>query len=195
MKNVWFEDFEDLACDIADKFDAIRELDEYNDVAIVAKYEEARQIIKELLCIGYDLKSIELHDEMWSNYNAEYLVSLVNINGEDEIWCEPMLHENGYVPDDSTVIYVLDNCSSKVIPYCKSKVVFEVSIGNDECEDCCECNCCCDCNDDCDNELAIESDGDMHGFSVNQSDENGYSSYSFYSTDMGLVEAMAKLFR
>ena len=27
----------------------------------------------------------------------------------------------------------------------------------------------------------------MHGFSVNHSGENGWSSYSFYSTDMDLV--------
>ena len=46
-----------------------------------------------------------------------------------------------------------------------------------------------------DTELSIESDGDMHGFSVNRSDDNSYSSYNFYSTDMDLVEYMARLFR
>ena len=49
-----------------------------------------------------------------------------------------MLRENGYLTDDSPVIYVLDNCSSKVIPYCKGKTVYEVSVGDDECCDECE---------------------------------------------------------
>lgn len=56
----------------------------------------------------------------------------------------------------------------------------------------CECDeCKCSKNDD----IHIETDGDMHGFSINNSDENGYSSYSFYSTDIKLVEEMAKMFR
>lgn len=189
MQNLWFNDYEDLACDIADKFDSIRELDEYNDVAIIAKYEETRQIIKELLCIGYDLHSIDLHDEMWENYDAEYVISLLNIDGEDEIWCEPMLRESGYLTEDSPVIYVLDNCSSKVIPYCKGKVIFEVTVDEEEC-DCDECCECCECNHD-DTEITE----DTHGFTVSNSDENGYYSYSFYSTDKNLVAEMAKRFK
>ena len=43
-------------------------------------------------------------------------------------------------------------------------------------------------------ELDIESDGDMHGFSVNHSDDCGNYYYSFYSTDKDLVSEMAKMF-
>ena len=137
MKNLYFDDFEDLACDIADTYDAL-DYDEEEDVAIIAKYEEARQIIKELLCLGYDLHSVEIHDDLWENYDSEYVVSLY----ENEVWCEPMLRENGYIEEYAPVIYVLDNCSSKVIPYCKGKIVYEVSVGDDEC-DCDECECAC----------------------------------------------------
>lgn len=193
MQNLWFEDYEDLTCNIVTILGEIRKEDEYNDVAIVAKYEETRQIIRELVSFGYDLRSIHLEDNCYGGYDAEYIISICNIDGEDEIWCEPMLREDGYILDESTVIYVLDNCSSKVIPYCNGKVVYEVSVGEDEC-DCNECCGCCECDED-DKELAIESDGDMHGFSVNHSDENGYSSYSFYSTDRNLTEMMAKLFK
>lgn len=189
MQNVWFEDFEDFACDIADKFDSIRELDEYNDVAIIAKYEEVRQIIKELLCIGYDLHSIVMHDEMWENYDAEYVISLLNIDGEDEIWCEPMLRNSGYLTEEAPIIYVMDNCSSKVIPYCKGKVVFEVTVGEED-YDCDECCGCCECDND-----DTEFTEDTHGFTVSNSDENGYYSYSFYSTDKNLVAEMAKRFK
>ena len=140
MENLYFDDFEDLACDIADTYDAL-DYDDEEDIAIIAKYEEARQIIKELLCLGYDLHSVEIHDDLWENYDAEYVISLY----EDEVWCEPMLRENGYIEEDAPVIYVLDNCSSKVIPYCKGEIVFDVTVGDDgeECdyEDCSDCAC------------------------------------------------------
>ena len=133
MKNLYFDDFKDLACDIADNFDMVK--DDFGDIAIIAKYEEARQIIKELLCLEYDLHSVEIHDDLWENYDAEYVISLY----ENEVWCEPMLRENGYIDEDAPVIYVLDNCSSKVIPYCKGKNVYEVTVGiEDECG-CDEC--------------------------------------------------------
>ena len=133
MRNLYFDDFEDLACAVADTYDALDYRDG-EDVAIIAKYEEARQIIKELLCIGYDIHSINIIDEEYGEYDAEYIISIY----DDEIWCEQMLRENGYITDDSPVMYILDNCSSKVIPYCKGKNVFEVTVGEDDC-DCDEC--------------------------------------------------------
>lgn len=54
-----------------------------------------------------------------------------------------MLRENGYLTDDSPVMYILDNCSSKVIPYCKGKTVYEVTVGEIEDCDCDECECAC----------------------------------------------------
>ena len=61
MKNIYFDDFEDLACDIADTYDSL-DGEDFEDVAIIAKYEEARHIIKELLCLGYNIHSLEIHD-------------------------------------------------------------------------------------------------------------------------------------
>lgn len=141
MRNLYFDDFEDLACTVADTYDAL-DYDDEEDVVMIAKYDEARQIIKELLCLGYDLHSVEIHDDLWENYDAEYVVSLY----ENEVWCEPMLRENGYIEEDAPVIYVLDNCSSKVIPYCKGKTVYEVSVGYDE-DDECDCDECDDCEE------------------------------------------------
>ena len=128
MKNLYFDDFEDFACAVADTYDSLKGED-YEDISIIAKYEEARQIIKELICLGYDLHSIDIDDEV-DGYNAEYIITLY----DNEVWCDPMLREKGYITDDSPVMYVLDNCSSKVIPYCKGAIIFEVSVG-DEFED------------------------------------------------------------
>ena len=163
MRNLYFDDFEDLACDIADTYDAL-DYDEEEDVAIIAKYEEARQIIKELLCLGYDLHSVEIHDDLWENYDAEYVVSLY----ENEVWCEPMLREKGYLDEDAPIIYVLNNCSSKVIPYCKGKTVYEVSVSEDGC-DCDECECAC-CNDE--KPATTKSEYFINGKSVDKSEFN-----------------------
>ena len=138
MKNLYFDDLEDFACSVADTYDSL-EGEDYEDVAIISKYEEARKIIKELLCIGYDIHSINIIDEEYGEYDAEYITSIY----DDEIWCEPMLRENGYITDDSPVMYILDNCSSKVIPYCKGKTVYEVTVGDYECG----CNECDDCEE------------------------------------------------
>ena len=139
MRNLYFDDFEDLACDIAGKFDMVK--DDFGDIAIIAKYEEAKEIISELSCIGYSLESIRMSRPEWENYHDEYLISLNN----DGIWCEPMKLDGKYLTDESTITYILDNCSSKVIPCCKGKNVYEVTVGIDEddcdCDDCSECAC------------------------------------------------------
>lgn len=142
IKQMYFNDYEDLACDIADSLDDIRNIDKYNDVAIIAKYAEARQVIKELLCIGYDIASIHLDSDEYGEYSDEYVITICNIDGDDEIWVEPFKRDNGYYTEEAPIIYVMDNCSSKVIPYCKGKVVFEVTVGDEEC-DCDECQCAC----------------------------------------------------
>ena len=134
MKNLYFDDFEDFSCVIADTYDAL-DYDE-EDITIIAKYEEAKEIISELSCIGYSLESIRMSRPEWENYHDEYLISLNN----DGIWCEPMKLDGKYLTDESTITYILDNCSSKVIPCCKGKNVYEVTVGIDE-DDCSECAC------------------------------------------------------
>ena len=139
MKNLYFDDFEDFSCVIADTYDAL-DYDE-EDIAIIAKYEEAKEFISELSCIGYSLESIRMSRPEWENYHEEYLISLNN----DGIWCEEMKSDGKYLTDESTITYILDTCSSKVIPCCKGKNVYEVTVGIDEddcdCDDCSECAC------------------------------------------------------
>lgn len=50
------------------------------------------------------------------------------------IWIEKFKKEYGYLTDEFTIVYVLDNCSSKAIPYCKGEIVYEVAIGEEETE-------------------------------------------------------------
>lgn len=136
MKNLYFDDFEDLACDIADKFDRL-DKEKFEDIAVIAKPDEIKEIFKELVCIGYDICNITYERIDWDGYDDEYILSM----DHDGIWLEKFKSENGYLTDESTITYILDNCSSKVIPQCKGKTVYEVTVGIDE-EDDCDCSEC-----------------------------------------------------
>ena len=143
MERLEFNDYEEFACEVADTFDYIRKNDDFDDIAIIAHYDEAKHIIREILCLGYDLNSIELKDPELGYDDVPYIISVCGIDSEHEVWCEPMIRDNGeYIYDESSVIYVLDNCSSEVLKHLDSECIFEVGIGDDECS-CDECDCTC----------------------------------------------------
>ena len=141
MERLEFNDYEEFACEVADTFDNIRYDDDFNDIAIIAHYDEAKQIIREILCLGYDLNTIELKNPELGYDDVPYVISVCGIESEHEVWCESMIRDDGkYIEDESSVIYVLDNCSSEVLKYLDSERIFEVGIGDDECS-CGECEC------------------------------------------------------
>ena len=143
MERLEFNDYEDFACEVADTFDNIHYDDDFNDIAIIAHYDEAKQIIREILCLGYDLNTIELKNPELGYDDVPYVISVCGIESEHEVWWESMIRDDGkYIEDESSVIYVLDNCSSEVLKYLDSECIFEVGIEDDEC-DCGECECAC----------------------------------------------------
>lgn len=204
MEKLNFDTYEDFVYQTTDMFNYIKKMDFGNDVAIVAKYDDATRVIEELIYYGYKIKSININESCFEGYKDEYIISIANIDDEDGIWCEPMLREDGYLTDESTLIYIFDTCSSKVIPCCKGALVCEVSVDedddiydedsfDDECGFCCG-DCCCgeDCDDDCDED---ELD-DNHGFTVSKSDENGNWHYlSFYTTEDLEISDMQKILK
>ena len=138
MERLKFNDYEDLACDIADKFDELNK-EKFDDITVIAKPDEIKEIFKELICIGYDICNITYERIDWDGYDDEYILSM----NHDGIWIEKFKREDGkYLTDESTITYILDNCSSKVIPCCKGKNVYEVTVGDDDCG-CDECECVC----------------------------------------------------
>ena len=142
MKRLEFNDYEEFACEVAYTFDNICKNYDFDDIAIIAHYDEAKQIIREILCLGYGINSIELMNPELGYDDVPYIISVCGIDSEHEVWCEPMIRDNGkYIDDESSVIYVLDNCSSEVLKHLDSECIFEVGIG-DECS-CDECECAC----------------------------------------------------
>lgn len=126
MERLKYEDYEEFACDIVDTFDSLE--DEYGDVSIIAKYDEAKEIISELLCLGYDVASIDIHREEFEEYYDEYRIAL----NQDGVWCEKFKRENGYFDDDAFITYVMDNCSSAVFKHITSEEIYEVCVGENE---------------------------------------------------------------
>ena len=139
MERLEFNDYEEFACEVADKFDELNK-EEFEDIAVIAKPNEVKEIFKELVCIGYDICNITYERIDWDGYDDEYILSM----NHDGIWLEKFKNENEYLKDESTITYILDNCSSKVIPYCKGKNVYEVTVGIDE-DDECGCDECEEC--------------------------------------------------
>ena len=153
----------------------------YTYAEIVANYDEARDIIKELVFYGYDIAQVELVDPAFDGYDGEFSIAIIN----DEIYCERAKVGGKYPGSGAAIAYFMDDVSHKATyAYDKDTKMYEVHIEDDEDE--------FECDEDCDNcllnddgtdiSIAREDDG-MHGFTVTQSDENGCSSYSYYSTD------------
>lgn len=135
IKTLHFEDYEDFACDVSDVYDRVKSDDEYNSVDVVAKYEDAKEIIRELIGIGYGIAFInELADPEWDGYDDAFVVSLL----DDEIWCEPVKLKDGYIFVEADVVYIFDDCNSKIIPKIEADEVYEVGIGDFDydCENC-----------------------------------------------------------
>lgn len=125
MERLEFENYEEFVCDIADKFDKL-DKENFDDISVIAKPNEVKEIFKELVCLGYDLCNITYERIDWNGYEDEYILSL----SQEGIWIEKFKRENGYIEDQSNVTYIMDNCSSAVISYCKSENLYEVSVEN-----------------------------------------------------------------
>lgn len=187
-----FEDYEDFACVVSDAYDKVKSDDEYNSVDVVAKYEDAKEIIRELIGIGYGIAFIDnLANPEWDGYNDAFVISLL----DDEIWCEPVKRENGYIFVEADVVYIFDNCNSKIVPKIESDEVYEVEIGDfnyDDCDGDCEN---CECHNDTYLHTSEDEDGNTHGFTVSRSDSDSYMSYSYYSSDELSHEDIQKMLK
>ena len=164
----------------------------YNDVVddlrgthtyaeIVANYDDARAIVRELVFYDYEIAQVELVDTAFDGYDGEFSIAIIN----DEIYCERAKVDGKYPGSGATIAYFMDDvCHKATSAYDKDTVMYEVHIEDDEDEVECDGDCDnCSLNDDgTDISIAREDDG-MHGFTVTQSDDHGCFSYSYYSTD------------
>lgn len=145
MKNkildcIRFEDFSDMLESI---FEAIDESEDYISATIVGKYKEISEILNLVIsCYAVEIGDITLCSEDSNGYKDEYALAI--FNDEDRgavVCCEPLKTDRGYYGYGGDVVYILDNCNSKVQYACEGEAKF-VIIGEEEFE-CEKCPCSC----------------------------------------------------
>lgn len=195
MKQQVFSSFRDFVKTVSNTYQSISD-DE--DISIIAKYDEAQEILYELSCLNYRLIFVEFEHPKYSNYNDEYIISIF----ENQIWCEKMKRNREYLNDDSFIIYVLDNCSSTCLKYLSDKTIYEVSIRNAEDSNSVKGTAECTCTDkECNSKHSVvnrDKNGKVKGFRKSwTSTHDGitkHESYSYYSNNAKTLEEMAKFF-
>ena len=174
-KDINFEYIEEFVDYVIDK----TENDEDNFVTVIAKFDEAKEILKELMTyndVNFELLQIE--SPIMDNYCDEFVLSLWMNDGVLEIGCEKLKNEDGeYTNPCGDVVFLFDNCSSKIIPLCEDSDLYFVNFYDEcdyeECDGEC-CSCCRECNDE---------DDDIRGFVATKNDDNGYYSVSYYTRE------------
>lgn len=150
MRRYNFDCYEDFCDKVVSEYVDLYENDDLSSVYIIAKYDDAREIIQNLIYHGLDIRSIsELSDVEISGYCDEFLISIF----EHEIWCAPMKRDGKYIDIETQICYVFEDCSSTVIGHIHAAKVYEFGISDDYEEDDYDiededfCNECCECTE------------------------------------------------
>lgn len=222
MRRLFFEDVHELSNKMI--HDVLRGSE---CVSAVCHYELATALLSELIQSDIPIGQIDISDYEWSGYDREYMVTIMDGN----VYCNQAYgrkvdgySKDEYIESSSDIVYVHQDCNSKILKYIDCDEIYEFSIydvddfDDFEC-DCFKCgheNCSCDgfCtdedddNDDEDETISYRSDsstvskdknGKPTGFTRSWSitDEDGtYQSttYSYYCSDEDMLRKAAKNF-
>lgn len=177
MTTLNYDSIEEFCEELNDCIEEVNCANEDKYVSVVAKYKEAKEIIRELIYYDYEIAQIEVNDPNWDDYDAEYEISVIN----GKIFCSKMKSNDKYLASYASVVFFMEDVNSKCIKsFHESVFEYEVQIDDD-----------CDCNiEDEDYEdgdfsslLPCYEDDGLHGFTYSRTDDNGYVSHSFYSTE------------
>ena len=144
-KDLYFEYIEDFADYIVERV----ELDEELFISVVGKFEEIKNIIKEMFCIAeVDFESLNIESPIVDGYEYEYVLDCWCDDGAIQIGCDPAKRDGEYLNLLGDETYLLSNVSSKIIPLCECSDLYFVNIEDDcdcddECDECCHCDCHC----------------------------------------------------
>lgn len=193
IKDAYFDSYEEFADCIVDTYEDLCENEEFSSVDVIAKFDVAKEIVKELVFDGYDIALITNFAGVESDgYEDEFIISL----SDDEIWVEPFKRGNDYITAEADVVYITDDCNYKCIPNILSDKIYAVEVDlndeSDECDGDCEN---CPAHDETYLHTSEDEDGNTHGFTASRSDDDSYMSYSFYSSDELSHEDIQKMLK
>ena len=100
-----------------------------------------------MLCIGYDIGCIDIHDPGCGGYDDEYIISLFERN----IFCKPFKRENDYIDDESVIVYVSNDANSKCLSHIKSDEIYCFEIGKDDVDADTDADAEFKCSESCEN--------------------------------------------
>lgn len=184
MHTLKCKSIEELVEVVVETYELLHDCD--RNVSFVAKYDHAKEILRELVFYDYDLKFVELADPEWDNYEDEYVISIVR----DEIFCEKLKLDGRYCMLSPKFVFFDENANSKCVKYFESDMKYEFEITEEESSgDSDHMIDHHDCDDyDCDsrskdNSMNVDFSDDGQGFTCSKHDKNGYSSISYWSSE------------
>lgn len=182
METLKFSCVEDFCEYIVDTIHDIAKEDPLNDVTVIAKYDEMREIFAELIRDGYECMSVDtFHPVDFDGYDGEYVLMIY----DNELWLSLARNKEGIYYDNcgASKVFILDNCSSKVIQTVDADNAFEVNIEELEEDD--EESICCDCCEKCKPvaEILKDKDDNVCGVVITKYTDNGYSTYSYFNSN------------
>lgn len=184
MHTLKCKSIEELVEVVVETYELLHDFD--RNVSFVARYDHAKEILRELVFYDYDLKFVELADPEWDNYEDEYVISIVC----DEIFCEKLKLDGRYCMLSPKFVFFDESANSKCVKYFESDMKYEFQITNEkECDDTDQMIDCHDCDDyDCDlrcqdDSTDVDFSDDGQGFTCSKHDKNGYRSISYWSSE------------
>ena len=165
-KDISFEYIEELVDYVIDEV----ENDEDNFITVIAKFDEAKEILKNAMTYDdVNFESLQIESPIMDNYYDEFVISFWMNDGILEIGCEKLKNEDGeYTNPCGDVVFLFDDCSSKIIPLCDGSELYFVNIDDEcDCDEDCDCKCSCDCHKE-EKEIVPTSSYTINGKSVSK---------------------------
>ena len=161
-KDINFEYIEEFVDYVIDAVES----DEDSFVTVIAKFDEAKEILKNAMTYDdVNLESLQIESPIMDNYYDEFVLSFWMNDGVLEIGCEKLKNEEGdYTNPCGDVVFLFDDCSSKIIPLCEGSKLYFVSIEGE-----CDCEYPCDCHKE-DKGLSTTSSYTINGKPVSKAE-------------------------
>ena len=154
MEDIYYEEIWELVSKIIDKIRHAND-DDYS-VGIIAKYPEAKELIKEFIMCDADIDTIDLENPEVEGYEDEYYIGVDMFNGEISVCCYPLKDDEDYYDIYNNIVYIFGDCCSRAYNHCEADEIHAVYIG-EEC-DCYNCDesCKCKCHEEDESDFAIK---------------------------------------
>lgn len=184
MHTLKCKNIEELVEVVVETYELLHGDDRY--VSFVAKYDRAKEILKELVFYGYDINFIEIAGAEIDGYVDEFDITILN----DVVSCEKIKRGDRYYIAEPKFVFFDEEANSKCISSFLSDMKYEFQITDDESSDdadqMIDCHDCedYDCDLRCQDEIpTVNFDKDGKGFKYEKSDATGYQSISYRSSE------------